>query len=195
MKKGLTSKKSILKAAGELFSKFGFVEVSMNDIAKSLNITKAALYYHFTNKKELYLKVLENQSQSLINKLNKLGVNIKSPEQRLSQAIHIYLKSGLKEKNLTKSIISPSLKMDPEIAKYIAKLREKINRYFQTSLKDMFQKKKLYPKSDLKFITFGLLGIMDKLIIEAISFNKKLGIKKKTSQILEIISPFLKGRS
>jgi len=54
-----SSKQKILKGASDLFSEFGFLGVSMEDIAKKLGITKAALYYHFKSKKELYLKVLE----------------------------------------------------------------------------------------------------------------------------------------
>ena len=41
------SKKYITDTARRLFSEFSYLGVSMNDIAKKLNITKAALYYHF----------------------------------------------------------------------------------------------------------------------------------------------------
>ncbi|MCK5459726.1 helix-turn-helix transcriptional regulator, partial [Candidatus Parcubacteria bacterium] len=48
-KHGLNNaKKNIIKAARGLFSEYSYLGVSMSDIAKKLNITKAALYYHFT---------------------------------------------------------------------------------------------------------------------------------------------------
>ncbi len=65
------SKQRILKIASELFSEFGFLGVSMGDIAKKLNITKAALYYHFNSKKDLYFEVLEKAFQGLIKTINK----------------------------------------------------------------------------------------------------------------------------
>jgi len=37
------SKERVLSAASELFSEFGFLGVSMEDIAKRLNITKASV--------------------------------------------------------------------------------------------------------------------------------------------------------
>ena len=51
------TKKYITDTARRLFSEFSYLGVSMNDIAKKLNITKAALYYHFTGKAEIYRKV------------------------------------------------------------------------------------------------------------------------------------------
>jgi AcrR family transcriptional regulator len=39
-----TTKEKILKEAGKLFSEFGFSDVSMENIAKKLNITKEPLF-------------------------------------------------------------------------------------------------------------------------------------------------------
>ena len=44
------AKKNIIKAARGLFSEYSYLGVSMNDIAKKLSVTKAALYYNFTSK-------------------------------------------------------------------------------------------------------------------------------------------------
>jgi len=49
------SKKYILQTAVSLFSKQGFAAVSMRDLAKSVNMSTAAVYHHFPNKQALYL--------------------------------------------------------------------------------------------------------------------------------------------
>lgn len=51
--KELNTKQQILRTAGRLFSQRGYFGVSMQDIADELNITKAALYYHYISKDEL----------------------------------------------------------------------------------------------------------------------------------------------
>jgi len=188
----LNSKQRILKIASELFSESGFLGVSMADIAKSLNITKAALYYHFTNKKELYLEVLEKSFRNLIKSISKRNIREMSPERRLSKMIQNYLRFGLKEKNLIKSLIVISPKGDPEIAKYVAKLRKNLLHQFQLFLKEILKKKNLAQKIDPKFITSFLLGTMDGLILEATSFKKKLNLKKRVAQIMQIVSLILK---
>ena len=53
------TRKSIIGTARALFSESSYLGVSMSDIAKELDITKAALYYHFAGKEEIYNAVLD----------------------------------------------------------------------------------------------------------------------------------------
>lgn len=47
----------IIRAASELFGAKGFSDVSMQDVARASGVTKAALYYHFKDKSDLYTTV------------------------------------------------------------------------------------------------------------------------------------------
>lgn len=47
----------VLSEARELFLKLGYADVSMREIADASEMTKAALYYHFRNKEDLYISV------------------------------------------------------------------------------------------------------------------------------------------
>jgi len=185
------SKQRILKTASSLFSEFGFLGVSMEDIAKKLYISKAALYYHFKSKKELYLQVLDKSFQDLFKTINKKVAEAKSSNEIISQLIKSYLNFGLKEKNLIKSLILKTPDIDPEITTYVIKLRERINYQIQNVLKGVFNKN-LIQKIDLKFVISSLLGIMDRLILETALSNKKLNVKRKTSQILQVVNHILK---
>lgn len=49
-----SARERILEQALVLFSVRGFADVSMKEIADAVGITKAALYYHFTGKEELF---------------------------------------------------------------------------------------------------------------------------------------------
>lgn len=177
------SKQRILKIASELFSDFGFAGVSMEDIAKHLGITKAALYFHFKSKKEIYLKILERAFQELIETINEEVSKAKSLRSSIFGLISGYLNFGLRNKNLIKASILKFPKRDPEIEKFVAKLRGEIERKFQ----EVLQKKKILEKVDLHFLITSLLGIMDELILEAALFGKRLNIKKSAFRILKIL--------
>jgi len=179
------SKQRILNTASKLFSEFGFLGVSMEDIAKHLNITKAGLYYHFKSKKDLYLQVLERAFENLITK------TFDSQSKEFSQLIRNYIHFSLREKNLIRAITLKSSGIDPAIINYIVKLRKQINKKFQTCLKKIFKKKQSGGYS-LQFVSSSILGIMDRLIVEATLFKKRLNVKKETSQILKLIKPILK---
>jgi len=49
----------ILEKIETLFSENSFAEVSMDDIAKGLDMKKASLYYHFPSKEQMFVEVLE----------------------------------------------------------------------------------------------------------------------------------------
>ena len=176
-------KQKILKEAAKLFSEFGFLGVSMEDIAKKLGTSKTALYYHFKNKKELYLNVLEDTFENLKEKIAKKVFLAKSQKEITEKVIETYLEFSLKEKNLIKSL---SLKLsrdaqrpreDLEIKNYINQLKEKIQLLFQDSL-----------NKESNFISF-LLGTIDRVILEASLIDKRLNTKKVTSQIIKIFFP------
>jgi AcrR family transcriptional regulator len=56
--------------ATELFARRGFAAVSLRDIAQAVGVTKAALYYHFPSKDDLYWEVLREL-------LNRIGAVIR----------------------------------------------------------------------------------------------------------------------
>ena len=57
------TKERILETALELFAQSGYLGTSMNDIAKQLGITKAALYKHYTSKQEILNRIVERMNQ------------------------------------------------------------------------------------------------------------------------------------
>ena len=61
----LTSKEKVLKAAIKVFSRRGYDGASMREIAESARLTKPMIYYHFKNKKDLYLHLLETHIGTL----------------------------------------------------------------------------------------------------------------------------------
>jgi AcrR family transcriptional regulator len=53
------SRAAILEAAKHLFMQEGFRGISMRQIAEAVGVTKAALYYHFKDKEELFVAIVE----------------------------------------------------------------------------------------------------------------------------------------
>jgi AcrR family transcriptional regulator len=55
------------REAHTLFLKRGFAEVSMQQIADAAGMTKAALYYHFRNKEDLFAQVVRREVMRFIS--------------------------------------------------------------------------------------------------------------------------------
>jgi len=57
------TKERILETALELFAQNGYLGTSMNDIARQLGFTKAALYKHYASKQEILDRIVERMNK------------------------------------------------------------------------------------------------------------------------------------
>jgi len=53
------TRQRILLAALDLFAKKGYADVTFTDVASRIRLSKGAVYWHFSNKQELFLAVVE----------------------------------------------------------------------------------------------------------------------------------------
>lgn len=72
LKKSVNLKEKIIQTAIKKFTKEGFANTSMDEIAKAAKVSKGALFYHFHNKEELYLQTLSRGIDSTLDFANKL---------------------------------------------------------------------------------------------------------------------------
>ncbi|HNP75430.1 MAG TPA: TetR/AcrR family transcriptional regulator [bacterium] len=180
------TKKYVIDTARHLFSDFSYLGVSMNDIAKKLNITKAALYYHFTGKKEIYEKVLDNVFNDLSLSITQAS-NEATIDKKLHKLIKNYLDFGFKEKNLIKALILKSSPADDQIIKRVTQLRERIANLIQPVIKEVFISKKLAEKIDVGLLISLLTGMIDGLLLEYSFLNKKINSAKISDQIIAVL--------
>lgn len=64
-----TRRKEILEKSTTCFIKFGFNKTTLDEIGEAIGFNKAALYYYFKNKEELFVQVVNNQLTIGLNKL------------------------------------------------------------------------------------------------------------------------------
>ena len=180
------TRKYIIDVARQFFSEYSYLGVSMSDIAEKLNITKAALYYHFTGKAEIYEKVINEVFYDLsltINEATK-GTTI---NKKLHKLIKNYLDFGYKEKNFIKAVILESSPSDNLVTKHIAELREQITNSIQPLMKEILVSKNLTNKVNSRFLASALTSMMDGLLLEYSFLNKKIDSTKMANQIMAVL--------
>src|SRR5512135_727798 len=85
-----SGKGSILETSAKLFGERGYKGVSIRDIAQACGMTNAALYYHFKNKDDLYLAVLQNTHERAVAALEESARSSGSLRSRLKQLVSCY---------------------------------------------------------------------------------------------------------
>ena len=74
---------SILDAAVQLFSEYGYDGVSMRQIAEAAGVSKANIYHHFASKEALYLAILNGSAKHLSEIVEDLAEGDGDFQQRL----------------------------------------------------------------------------------------------------------------
>ncbi len=87
-----STREKILEVALRLFSKKGFKETTIKDIAKEVGITEGAIYRHFTSKEEIINSLLEEITQELRQELFESIERGESDEERLNNIIDTLLR-------------------------------------------------------------------------------------------------------
>ncbi len=79
----MNSKEKILVQAKKLFAEKGFADVSMRGLAKTVNMSAAALYHHFPDKNTLYLETVQFVFADKALLFSEVWQRDSSPEEKL----------------------------------------------------------------------------------------------------------------
>jgi len=63
----MSKKQAILEVATKLFSKNGFKDTSIADLAKAIGTAQGTIFYHFNSKEQLFLAVLKSVKERIIH--------------------------------------------------------------------------------------------------------------------------------
>ena len=75
----------------KLFATRGYSDVSMQDVASAAGVTKAALYYHFSDKQDLFTTVALGQIERLLEALDQAAGTSGTLEERLTRLTEVGL--------------------------------------------------------------------------------------------------------
>lgn len=92
--KGARRRERILEAALDVFSRRGYGDAAMDEIAAESETSKGGLYFHFTSKQALFGALLDRTSDLLMNRLEAAVAGESDPLRRadaaIARALHVF---------------------------------------------------------------------------------------------------------
>lgn len=166
------TKRQILNTAQELFVKYSYSSVSMNDIAQKLNLSKPALYHHFKNKEELYITILRLTHKQYINSTKKIiadpDLDLKEKFQKVIDTFLRQHSKSCKNKSMCSSMIlmQKMSKYHGDIMDFMKEARSEAMETVQPLIKDILKKYNLPKEYDPKLMFLLVSGAMNGYIID-----------------------------
>ncbi|MCD6517834.1 MAG: TetR/AcrR family transcriptional regulator [Candidatus Aminicenantes bacterium] len=75
---------TILNVSQALFSRFGFVKTTVDEIAKLARIGKGTVYHYFKSKEQVFAEVIKRESNTLQEKIQKALRGKQTPQDKLT---------------------------------------------------------------------------------------------------------------
>ncbi len=91
------SRQRILDVAGAMFAEHGYEGTAMQDVAKELGLTRAALYYHYSSKADILREIIDAETTRFFATLESIG-EIKSRSARLDATVTALVAAGLSQR-------------------------------------------------------------------------------------------------
>jgi AcrR family transcriptional regulator len=105
----------LLRAAQEVFVAQGFHAAAMDDIADRAGVSKPVLYQHFPGKRELYLALLEQQSDELADRVAQAMAGTDDNRRRVDGAVGAYFDFIDAEGEAFRLVFESDLRNDAEV--------------------------------------------------------------------------------
>src|SRR6476620_8109371 len=88
----VSTQESVYSAAAALFSARGFDGVSMDDIARTADVNKAMIYYHFADKLGLYRSIVGDGLHAMSATVRAIAEADAEPIAKLTQFIEAFVR-------------------------------------------------------------------------------------------------------
>ena len=107
-------REQLLAVALDVFSREGFHETSMNDVADAAGITKPVLYQHFESKRELYLAVIEEAGRRMIEAIGHESLATADERERTRRGFAAYFRWVSDDHDAFQVLFASGSRRDPE---------------------------------------------------------------------------------
>ncbi len=173
----MNKKEIIITSAKELFTKYGYKKVSMDEVAKKSGVTKKTIYSYFQDKESLFKTIFEKEIEEITKKIN-LNEDSKEPFFNIVTK-DIYYMLEYRKHNAFLNMISNEI----ETLKFLKIYDDKIINYIEEKLKKEIKLKNIKP-CDTHLTAFILYKIYIAIMFE---YEEEINEEKVTNEVCTIL--------
>lgn len=156
------SRREILRTAARLFQERGYDATSMQDIASSLELSKAALYHHFESKEEILFQIMSYGMDIFEERVLGAVRAIADPEERLRACIagHVQLVVRGRDREIT-VILHENRALHPEAGRQINQRKKNYIVFLEELIAEVQHRRGVENAVHPRVAAFGLLGMIN----------------------------------
>ena len=149
-------KRNIIKKAARLFFKRGYNDVTIEDIAAGLKLTRASLYHYFKSKDELLYKIQMQAADQAEEALERVMVSDLNPVEKLREAFISYVEIATRDP-LIQTLRQQEFVLPPKYRDKVIERRVRFEKKFMELIQEGVEKG-YFDMKEWKVSAFAALG-------------------------------------
>jgi TetR/AcrR family fatty acid metabolism transcriptional regulator len=117
----------ILDAALRVFSRKGYHEAGVDEIATSSGTSKGGVYFHFPGKQQLFMALLDRSANRLLEKVETAMARERDPIDRADAALITLLSTFARHRPLARLFMVEALGAGPDFHRRVLELHERFS--------------------------------------------------------------------
>ena len=158
----MSKKDIVIEIARDLFSKYGYKKVSMDEVAKGAGVTKKTIYTYFKDKESMFKYFIDEELRKMKKDLEKLEKSDLSFAEYVSKAIH-YMVDYTNKSELFKGIKNSI--NNCESSDFVKIYETEIISYIESKINDAIDVKKIN-NCDSHLVAFILYKVYVAILFE-----------------------------
>ncbi len=181
-------RQQLLDVALEVFSRTGFHETSMNDIAEAAGVTKPVLYQHFPSKRALFLELLREMGGRLREDVGKATAGAAGPRQQVEAGFEAYFRWVTENRGGFQVLFAGDTRRDREFLAEVLKVETDI----ADAIAELIVVDGLSPERR-RLLAYGIVGISEVTSRHWLADDLDLGPTELAAQVAELAWAGLRG--
>lgn len=150
----------ILEAAKSLFIQHGYHGLAMREISEAVGVSKAALYYHFKDKEELFLAILFTSLEDMETAIDQITLKPVSCSEQIHLFVEFILQKPAEERAITRLASQEMNQLSADARQAFGQIyRQKFIDKLKLILQNGMERGEFRPMHP-EIATWALLGIM-----------------------------------
>ncbi|MBI2492081.1 MAG: TetR/AcrR family transcriptional regulator [Candidatus Rokubacteria bacterium] len=153
------SRERILAEAARIFNRLGYHGATLDDVARALGVTKAALYYHVANKEELLFQCCRVPIEIGLEGIRDALAQASAPDEQLRLALARYIE-GMTDQLRGSVVILEEGTLSPAHYRWVKDARDEYERLLRGIIERGIAEEVFVP-CDPRVVGFAILGAMN----------------------------------
>jgi AcrR family transcriptional regulator len=184
-----------LGVAHELFAKRGYSDVTMDEIAAAVGVTKPLLYNYFGNKERLYIACMERAGDSLTETIGAAIAGTHSPGDALGAGVRAFFAFLDSDRAAWAVLFDETLPNSGEVADRVAAYRGQVVALVsQSLLAQLPEGRRAAAQVEIEALSAALLGAAEELARWWLR-TEAIGAAQAAELLISTVEPGIRARS